>query len=423
MIAARPEAATRPPSHVLTIVPVAAGDLASGYGGRDGQGFQLELKRPSVYAFRSRSSSPSSSSPTPSLNWSRTSAGWRKSMARFAENPDCYSTPSSMPWSSSRCAKQTTRAWPHSMSAFESNCWSSDCLRMRTRPVGCHWRPICLHWPKRHRLPFFRQWRRTWAIQSLFTESIVSNNPMGGGAWFYADLLWALELLAWSPRYMPRVAMILARLSHMALPDNWGNRPVNSLLGIFRSWNPQTTMALEQRITVLDKLIVSEPDIGFGLLGRLLHQGPEMASPAQTPKWRDDDAGTAGRPAWVEVQGMLVAAADRMISMANGNAGRLVRSVDKLTLLDSPRIDAVLAMIATFTAADSSDSGREPIRNQLGDWLRIQIGYAKRIDDRRHRSLRTPGRDRVLCAPRIADWSGQGLDARAPSGLSASCAR
>ena len=52
VIAARPEIAERPAEHVLTIVPVAAGDLASGYGGRDGDGFQLELSRPSIYAVR-----------------------------------------------------------------------------------------------------------------------------------------------------------------------------------------------------------------------------------------------------------------------------------------------------------------------------------------------------------------------------------
>jgi hypothetical protein len=42
VVAARPEVAQRPAENVLTIVPVAAGDLASGYGGRDGDGFQLE---------------------------------------------------------------------------------------------------------------------------------------------------------------------------------------------------------------------------------------------------------------------------------------------------------------------------------------------------------------------------------------------
>ena len=52
VVAARPEIAQRPAANVLTIVPIAAGDLASGYGGRDGEEFQLELSRPSIYAFR-----------------------------------------------------------------------------------------------------------------------------------------------------------------------------------------------------------------------------------------------------------------------------------------------------------------------------------------------------------------------------------
>ncbi|WP_200334847.1 hypothetical protein [Thiocystis violacea] len=52
VIVVRPEIAARPAAGVLTVVPAAAGDLASGYGGTDGCGFQLELKRPSIYAFR-----------------------------------------------------------------------------------------------------------------------------------------------------------------------------------------------------------------------------------------------------------------------------------------------------------------------------------------------------------------------------------
>ena len=43
-------------------------------------------------------------------------------------------------------------------------------------------------------------------ILSLFTESVSASSPFGGGAWFYADLLWAMELVAWSPRWIPRVA-------------------------------------------------------------------------------------------------------------------------------------------------------------------------------------------------------------------------
>ena len=38
-------------------------------------------------------------------------------------------------------------------------------------------------------------------------------------------LLWALEGLAWNPARVPRVALILARLSEIQIDDNWANKP------------------------------------------------------------------------------------------------------------------------------------------------------------------------------------------------------
>jgi hypothetical protein len=48
-------------------------------------------------------------------------------------------------------------------------------------------------------------------------------------------------------------------------------------------------------------------------MDKLLHRGSDIASPAKKPDWRDDDAGTAEQPGSAEVQGILVAAADRMM--------------------------------------------------------------------------------------------------------------
>ena len=105
----------------------------------------------------------------------------------------------------------------------------------------------------------------------------------------------------------------------------------------------------------MEKLIASEPEIAFQLMDKLLHRGSDAASLAKKPDWRDDDAGTAARPSGAEVYGSS-AAADRMLAMANGNANRLVRLLDKLTLLDPPRVDQADAMVAAFTAPEAQDS-------------------------------------------------------------------
>jgi hypothetical protein len=60
-------------------------------------------------AASSRSSRPFLSCPTRSWSWRRISVGWPRCMARSGRNPGCYSGPSSMPWSSSPYAEETTK--------------------------------------------------------------------------------------------------------------------------------------------------------------------------------------------------------------------------------------------------------------------------------------------------------------------------
>ena len=510
-IAARSEIARRPAAGVVTIVPVAAGDLASGYGGKEGEGIRLELKRPSIYAFRDalieigveesdarrlalatgrswsvyrrrRASNPTIRSPewlklaeadalaTLCLlgAWHGEKASDRAIVARLtgesyetvernlrklAQVDDAPVISIGQVWRAKApldlldlfADRITAAALDRFFEIVESllvapdpilelepdKRWMAQVygkvrgesgllfrsvfdalvkLAVRERDYqglialnvdrrverlierliqdadATRWLSLASHLsPLAEAAPgaFLKAVEQSLSrpdtpVLSLFTESIAASSPLGGGAWFYAHLLWALELLAWSPRWMPRVASILARLSHVPLPDNWGNRPLKSLLGIFRSWMPQTAATLEQRIAVLDKLIASEPDIAFQLMDKLLHRGSDMASPAHKPDWCDDDAGTAERPSGAEVYGILTAAADRMIAMASGNADRLVRLLDKLTLFDPPRAAQVNAMVAPFTVLDAQDSDREMIRNALRERLHWHLNYGAR---------------------------------------------
>ena len=63
-----------------------------------------------------------------------------------------------------------------------------------------------------------------------------------------AELLWALECLAW--KHLKPVSFILARLSRTVIDDNWVNKPISSLHAIFRSWMPQTSTSLEERMRI-----------------------------------------------------------------------------------------------------------------------------------------------------------------------------
>ena len=79
----------------------------------------------------------------------------------------------------------------------------------------------------------------------------------------YSDLLWALEKLAWDKSTVTRVVKILAQLSQKEINDNYRNKPFSSLLGIFRSWCPDTSIKTQERIQLLKELVRKFPDIGW----------------------------------------------------------------------------------------------------------------------------------------------------------------
>src|SRR5665811_758433 len=96
------------------------------------------------------------------------------------------------------------------------------------------------------------------AFLTAIEESLDQNDPPIGvlfghdeggvfGAEHLSDLMWALESLAWSPDWMPRVTHVLARLDAIdTKPRGYSNGPANSLREIYLLWIPQTYATLDQ---------------------------------------------------------------------------------------------------------------------------------------------------------------------------------
>ena len=123
---------------------------------------------------------------------------------------------------------------------------------------------------------------RNTAVDVLFSEDA----GFSGGT-YLADLLWALELLAWSPQYLSCVVTILATLTRRDPGGHYGNRPGNSLRSIFLVWYPQTSANLAARLRVLDQLRKTYPDVAWKLMLGILPSGHDTASPASHTRWRD----------------------------------------------------------------------------------------------------------------------------------------
>lgn len=105
------------------------------------------------------------------------------------------------------------------------------------------------------------------------------------------DILWALECLAWNPKYLARVSRILAWLSRWEPDDNWANKPEESLAAIFRSWMPQTAALLRQRLATLELLIKEFPEVAWKLCVDDIKPGPRFGASTYRPRWRNDASG------------------------------------------------------------------------------------------------------------------------------------
>lgn len=137
------------------------------------------------------------------------------------------------------------------------------------------------------------------AFLTAIESSLDQDNPSIGalfgddeggmfGTEHLSDLMWALESLAWSPDWMPRVTHVLARLDAIdTKPRRYSNGPANSLREIHLLWGPQTYATLDQRLRALDLIRKHETNAAWKLMLGILPQGHDMSSPSPMPRWRD----------------------------------------------------------------------------------------------------------------------------------------
>jgi hypothetical protein len=99
----------------------------------------------------------------------------------------------------------------------------------------------------------------------------------------YPNLLWALEMLAWSSTHFPRVAFILARLAAIAPETRLSNSPLDSLVSFFRLWFPQSNSTPEVRLQILDRIRGDLPEIAWKLMVCLLPSSHDSAMISSGP--------------------------------------------------------------------------------------------------------------------------------------------
>ena len=187
---------------------------------------------------------------------------------------------------------------------------------------------------------------------------IVFDSPSRTG------LLWALERLAWNPKLLMRVVLVLADLSRTEIEDNWVNKPINSLKAIFRSWIPQTAAVLNERVKVLEVLCKRFLDIGWKICIQQLRRGHDFASPSARPRWRSDAAG-AGEPLTVAEAGAFSRKALELAIQWRHDQSTLGDLVERLALFPEEDQLSIWKLIDAWSQTEENERKKAELRKRI----------------------------------------------------------
>lgn len=164
------------------------------------------------------------------------------------------------------------------------------------------------------------------------------------------DLMWALEMQAWDPAYLKRVALLLGKLASLDPGGRSGNRPINSLRGIFVAWMPGTNAPLSERLTTIDEITAAYPDTGWQLVVALLPKLHDMKGPTQRPRFRE--AGASERePITNQLVGETYdAIIDRALSMLGDDTARWNEIAEAFPRFSTERRVQFLEMLTAYIA-------------------------------------------------------------------------
>ena len=173
------------------------------------------------------------------------------------------------------------------------------------------------------------------------------------------NLLWALESVAWDPRFLNRAALVLAKLAGLD-PDpdsNFVNRPINSLRTILLGWSPNTYAPQTQRIACVDVVLKACPQVGWQLLVKLLPRHHDSSSPTKHPKLRDLAPKVREEVTFGLVWDFEAAIVGRAVTAAGEDEGRIATLVDTFGSLQPASRASVLAHVDSYLKTYQTPSG------------------------------------------------------------------
>lgn len=195
-------------------------------------------------------------------------------------------------------------------------------------------------------------------VMALFLEdndSLSTNSA-------HSALLWALETLAFSPTYVARVAIILARLAALDPGGKLANRPSATLVSLLDLIRPDGAISASNRLDVLDAVTAAVPEHATSLLQSLVESrgGGIVPSGPRYRDWPTDRYQTTN----AEYQTALTGICTRLLELS-GNQG-LTTAAGLVSRFSSADLIRVLDALAARWG-DLEEAHQVEVLNKLAD--------------------------------------------------------
>jgi hypothetical protein len=211
-------------------------------------------------------------------------------------------------------------------------------------------------------------------------ELFIQHGSHFFGSSNHTNLLWSLESMAWSPEFLNRVAIVLAKLAtRIANIKTNANRPEASLTEIFLLWLWHTNASKNQRIKALSDVLEADPQAGWNLLKSILPGGLKTTSMnTYIPRWRPWADGWSREKVNSEfcIYGMAVA--ELTISVAGKDPDKWAEIVDNMLRFNSEITSKVISEL-TALAHDKAIAGNPSF--QLWKELREIVAKHEQYED------------------------------------------
>ena len=196
-------------------------------------------------------------------------------------------------------------------------------------------------------------------VNVLFTSNmgVFGNCPRSG-------LLWALELLAWEPKYLTRTISILARMCAWEVNDNYANTPMRTLQAIFWCSIHQTAASLDERNRALEWLAKKFPDVGWQVCIDRFKPYFRVSHFSARPHWRTT-TGMDKALTKEEMQKVTHKAIELVLGWRNHDERTLGDLIELLGVLGTEPRNRIWELVSTWNDTRATDAEKAKLCERI----------------------------------------------------------